>query len=80
MSTSEQRLKQVMADLFDVPVESVGDNTSPDTLPAWDSIHHLKLVLAIENAFDVSLTEEQAVEILNYPLIKMVLQEHGVRF
>ena len=80
MNPNEQKLKQVLSDLFDIPVESVGDKTSPDTVPRWDSVCHLNLVLALEGAFDVSFTEEQSVEILSYPLIKAVLQEHGVRF
>jgi len=80
MKATEQKLKQVLADQLDIPVESVGENTSPDTVPTWDSMHHLRLVLALENAFDVSLTEEQVVEVMNYPLIKIVLQELGVEF
>lgn len=80
MNPNELKLKQVLADLFDMPAEKVGDDTSPDTVSKWDSVNHLSLVLAIENAFDVSLTEEQSVEILSYPLIKAVLQEHGIKF
>ena len=80
MTANEAKLKQVLADLFDIPAESVNDGTSPDTVPQWDSVTHLRLVLGLENAFDVSLTEQQSVEILNYPLIKAVLAEHGVRF
>jgi len=80
VNPNELKLKQVLADLFDMPAEKVGDDTSPDTVSKWDSVNHLSLVLAIENAFDVSLTEEQSVEILSYPLIKAVLQEHGIKF
>lgn len=80
MNANEARLKQVLADLFELPVEAVGDRTSPDTVPKWDSAAHLNLVLALENAFDISFTEQQSVEILNYPLIKAVLGEHGVKF
>jgi acyl carrier protein len=80
LNPNEQKLKQVLSDLFDIPVESVGDHTSPDTVPKWDSVCHLNLVLALEGAFDLSFTEEQSVEILSYPLIKAVLKEHGVQF
>ena len=51
-----------------------------DIVEKWDSLNHLNLVLALEEAFDISFTEEQTIEILNYPLIKMVLQDHGVTF
>ena len=51
-----------------------------DTVSQWDSVKHLNLVLAIEDTFNVSLTEEQSLEILSFPLIKLVLAEHGISF
>jgi acyl carrier protein len=80
MSAAEQKLKQVMADVFAVTPESINETASVDTLDKWDSLNHLTLVLALEEAFNVSFTEEQIVEMLNYPLLKAVLEENGVRF
>jgi hypothetical protein len=37
-------------------------------------------VLALEESFGVSFTEEETVEILNYELIRIVLAGHGVDF
>ena len=78
MSDNEDRLKQVLCDVLKIHVDGIGDDTSVDTVERWDSLSHLNLVLALEQAFDISFTEEQTVEILNYPLIKAVLGEHGV--
>ena len=74
------KLKQVLADVFKIDIQTINDETSVDNVEKWDSLNHLNLVLALEEAFDISFTEEQTIEILNYPLIKMVLQEHGVTF
>lgn len=80
MQASENKLKQVFADVFGMEAASVNESTSVDTVKKWDSLKHLKLVLALEEQFGVTLTEEQTVEILNYPLVKAVLEEHGVLF
>jgi acyl carrier protein len=80
MITSENKLKQVLADVFDIEVSVIDENTSVDTVQDWDSLKHLNLVLALESEFDISLTEEQTVEILSYPLIKAVLEEHNIHF
>ena len=77
---NEQKLKNVLANVFNVNSASIDDNSSVDTIENWDSLNHLKLVLAIEQEFDISFSEEQTVEILNYPLIKITLQEHGISF
>ena len=80
MKASEDKLKQVLADVFDVDVSKVDETTSVDTVEKWDSHNHLILVLTLEAEFNVTLTEEQTVQILSYPLIKVVLKEHGVDF
>ena len=67
-----------MAVVFNIPENSVNENSSPDNIDVWDSLKHLNLVLAIEEEFDISLTEDQVVEILSYELIIEVLKEHGV--
>lgn len=80
MSATEERLKRVLGDVLKIEASEVNDDTSVDTVEEWDSLRHLNLVLALEQEFDISFTEEQTVEILNYPLIKIVLEEHQVSF
>jgi len=80
MAITEEKLKNVLSDIFKIEVQSINDDTSEDNVEKWDSLTHLNLVLALEDAFDISFSEEQTVEILNYSLIKLVLQEHGVEF
>jgi acyl carrier protein len=76
--TNEEKLKKIIGSVFKIDATSVNNETSPDTVESWDSLNHLNLVLALEEGFDVSFTEEQTVEILNFELIKMSLQELGV--
>jgi acyl carrier protein len=76
----EEKLKNVLADVFKIDAQSIDENTSVDNVEKWESLTHLNLVLALEDAFNVTFSEEQTVEILNYSLIKLVLQEHGVEF
>ncbi len=78
MQISEDKLKRIMADIFDIDVSTIDDSTSVDTVSAWDSLNHLNLVLALEHEFNITFSVEQTVQILNYPLIKAILGEHGV--
>lgn len=80
MQNNEDNLKQVLADVFGIDPKTINEATSVDTVKAWDSLKHLNLVLALEEKFKVSLTEEETVQILSYPLIKVVLKEHGIGF
>lgn len=80
MSANETRLRKVMADIFHILPETIGVDTSVDTVDKWDSLTHLNLILALEQEFDVSFSEEEVVESLNYPLVKMALEAHGLKF
>jgi len=78
MQVKELELKEVLATVFKVDQARIDDDASPDTIESWDSLKHLMLVLALEEKFNISFTEEQTVEIVSYPLIKLVLAEHGI--
>jgi acyl carrier protein len=80
MSASESKLRQIMADIFGVDSSSIDEHASVDTIAKWDSFNHMKLVLALEEQFNVTFQAEQMVEMLNYPLVKIALSEHGVAF
>jgi acyl carrier protein len=64
-----------MATVLEIAADSINDDTSMDTVEAWDSIKHMNLVLAIEEEFGVSIPDEDAANITSYPLIRLVLNE-----
>lgn len=72
---TEDTLKDVMATLLGIAADSISDDTSMDTVEAWDSIKHMNLVLAIEEEFGISIPDEDAANITSYPLIRLVLNE-----
>ncbi len=78
--SSEAKLKEVIANVLGEDVSAIGERASVDTIAKWDSLNHMKLVLALEEEFAVSFSGEESVQILSYDLIKAVLAEHGVRF
>jgi acyl carrier protein len=72
---TEDTLKDVMATVLEIAADSINDDTSMDTVEAWDSIKHMNLVRAIEEEFGVSIPDEDAANITSYPLIRLVLNE-----
>ena len=68
------RLKQVISDILEVDVNTINDNSSPDNIQHWDSLTHIKLVMAVEAEFNVKLTPED-MNMLSVKLIRMILEE-----
>jgi acyl carrier protein len=80
MINNEILLKNTVAKVLGVNPDDINDDSSMDNLHEWDSVKHLNLVLAIEEVFGISMTEEQSLEMLSFPLIKLVLSEHNINF
>ncbi len=72
---NEDTLRRVMATLLGVEASSIGPDASMDTIASWDSLHHMNLVLALEEEFKVSIPDEDAGNITSYQLIKLVLED-----
>jgi acyl carrier protein len=47
-----------MANVMLVDPDEIGLDTTPNSLPAWDSLRHLNLVLALEEAYGFTLAPE----------------------
>jgi len=69
----ENKIKKVMSAVFDMPVEEINNESSPDTIESWDSLKHMNLVVALEEEFEIEFTLEQIIEMVNYSLIKIII-------
>jgi len=74
----EKRIRQVVAEVFGVDPSSLHDESGPDTLATWDSASHINLILAVEAEFGVTLSPEEAMDMLSVGLIRTILSEKGV--
>lgn len=72
-------MKEIMSRVFETAIDEINDDASPDTIEKWDSLHHLFLVLALEEHFGITFSEEEIVEMLNYVLVIETLKKKGVK-
>lgn len=56
MSTLDARLRAIVRDLTQAPIPATGD-VRFSTLPGWDSVTHLHLLLDIERNFDLEIPD-----------------------
>ena len=71
----EDRIYRVISDVMGVPLEEINDNSSPDSIEAWESLSHINLILALESEFSVSLDPEDVMEMQSVSLIRTILDE-----
>jgi acyl carrier protein len=75
---NEDKLYKTICEVFGVGVNLLSEDSSPDTLPNWDSLNHLNLVMALESEFQITLTPEDAINMRSVAQIRSTLREHGV--
>ncbi|MDT0685259.1 phosphopantetheine-binding protein [Autumnicola psychrophila] len=75
MPEIENKLKEIMSLVFEVPTTEITDDTNPDDLDNWDSIGTINLITALEDEFDIEFEEEEILEMLNFQLIKINIEE-----
>ena len=53
------QVRQIVADVLNVPLNSVSETSSSENLENWDSLQHLNLVLALEQSSGLEFSPEE---------------------
>ncbi len=71
----ENRIKKVMSEVLGIDEASISDSTSPENVESWDSLKQMNIIVALEEEFDIELSDEDMAEMLNYELIVEIIKE-----
>lgn len=78
MVSAEDLLKKSFAEALGIEEETVEDALEYNSIPEWDSIAHMKLVAAIETAFDIMLDTEDIIDMSSFKKAKEIAKKYGV--
>jgi acyl carrier protein len=73
--STDSRVRALVAALFQVDEASLGPVVSPATLPAWDSMGHLNLVLELEQEFGIALAPERVEKMLDLAAVVAAVED-----
>lgn len=59
----EQKILNLIAKTLEVDVEEVELDTAVGDLPEWDSLHHLMIIKAIEEEYNIKFEQEDLAEL-----------------
>ena len=72
----ENRVKKVIADVLILDILEIKDDSSPDTIDVWDSMNQMNIVVALEEEFDIQISDEDVMEMLNVKLIREIIKSY----
>jgi acyl carrier protein len=74
----DQRLQQIFREAFENDALALTDSLSPESMPKWDSLAHVKLMMGCEEEFGVKFSIEETIESTSVGRLKAVLESKGV--
>ena len=73
-----EKLYGIIARVMDVSITEINDNSSPETIPSWDSFNSYILLDELETEFKTEFTIDEVTETKNVSDIKKHLKIHGI--
>ncbi len=69
----EKKVINIVHQVMEISIEKVSMESTSDTIEEWDSLHHINLVLALEEEFNVRFTPEQISQLITIRKIVEIL-------
>ena len=73
-----EKLYGIIAKVMDTSIDKITDNSSPETIPSWDSFNSYILLDELESEFKTEFTINEITETKNVSDIKKHLKVHGI--
>jgi acyl carrier protein len=71
-----KNLAQIFSNSLGLPIESVNDNLKYSEVPEWDSVAHMTLIAAIEEAFDIMIDAEDVVDMSSFAKASQIVTKY----
>lgn len=70
----DDKILNIMRRVFETP--DVNVNSSQANCENWDSLHHLNLIVELEDAFDTEFEPEEIAEMKSFKAVKDTISTH----
>lgn len=68
----DQKILHIMEEVFNTPNLTI--NTNQNNCEKWDSLHHLNLIVELEDEFDVEFEPEEIAEMKSFESVKNMIE------
>jgi len=72
----DARIKEVLAGVLDLDPARIPDSFMRHDAASWDSLNHLRLVTALEEAFGIKLTMREVGEMESFAAVRDRVRSH----
>lgn len=68
----DEKIIEIMKSVFNT--DTVNTHTDQHNCEKWDSLHHLNLIVELEDAFDMEFEPEEFAEMKSFKAVKKIIE------
>jgi acyl carrier protein len=73
-----EQLQEIMATALELPATAIKENSSMEEIEEWDSLGHVHIMIALEQAFDLYMDVDDFAKLDSVPAILKYLESENV--
>jgi acyl carrier protein len=74
----EQKFRQIIGKVLEIPVDELGDDPACDALGQWSSLQHVQLVAAVEDIYNVRFSSREIRSFRTVAGLREILSSKGI--
>ena len=71
----EEKVKEIIAKVLEVPADQINEDTAIGDIPEWDSLSHIQIISAIEKEFGFHFTPDVMMDLEDVSDISAAVEE-----
>ena len=65
----KNKILNIMSNVFEIDIDQISDNVSPQIVEQWTSLRHLQLIVSLENEFNITFNNSDLFTMTNLETI-----------
>ena len=74
----DKKIQEILSNIFEIDPSKITESFSRDQSDKWDSLNHIKLIISLEEEFNIAIEEDEMTSIKSYKDIWSILQKKGI--
>ncbi len=62
----EEIIKNIFATVMSIDPKDISESRSVDSVDSWDSLRHMMVISALEEAFEIDFDDKEVIELVDY--------------
>jgi len=75
---NQEKYDQAFKESFAIDNNALNDQLTYQSIPEWDSVGHMGLMAALEDAFDIMIEMEDVIDFGSYEIGKTILKKYEI--